>query len=477
MSGHIHTFYSYKGGVGRSLCLANVGVLLARWGWKVLCIDMDLEAPGLTKYFANILEESCLNGGVVDWLTEISNGNSAAGWDSHILPCEYSQLDGQLSVLPAGAEMNEEYLKNVQGIDWNRLYVEHRLGDILEAFKTSLKAQYDFILIDSRTGVSDSGGICTIQLPDAITFFFTPNQQSLYGAAHTMRQIQKARLSSVTEPGAAMMLPVLTRFDREHEYRMAQEWRERIMEEIAEFYLSWFPLPPNFPVKSDTGSDEYLSSGLQRLLDPLLDATTVPQIPFWGFGEPLPVLEEIDPAKDMISFAFENIAAIIANRFANTDHLLNGRISYLMGARKPEHDAEMSVFISHDKSQEEMVRGLTDSLRDRGVMVRLATDIHAGKAWREEIEQGIRKSDSLVVIDSGQRSRQVDDEISTFIRTRSDESINLRIVPVTLEPDKRNPLLQGFHGVDGWSQTSEVMDLNLLADNINKALHRFGSNP
>ena len=46
------TFYSFKGGVGRSLALCDVAVFLARWGYEVLCVDFDLEAPGLDKYFA-----------------------------------------------------------------------------------------------------------------------------------------------------------------------------------------------------------------------------------------------------------------------------------------------------------------------------------------------------------------------------------------------------------------------------------------
>jgi cellulose biosynthesis protein BcsQ len=47
----IFTFYSYKGGVGRSMALASVGDVLARRGLRVLMIDFDLEAPGLEEYF------------------------------------------------------------------------------------------------------------------------------------------------------------------------------------------------------------------------------------------------------------------------------------------------------------------------------------------------------------------------------------------------------------------------------------------
>ena len=46
-SGQVVTGYSYKGGVGRSFALANMAVLLAQWQLRVLCVDWDLEAPGL----------------------------------------------------------------------------------------------------------------------------------------------------------------------------------------------------------------------------------------------------------------------------------------------------------------------------------------------------------------------------------------------------------------------------------------------
>jgi MinD-like ATPase involved in chromosome partitioning or flagellar assembly len=47
----IVTFYSYKGGVGRSMALANVADILCRQGARVLMVDFDLEAPGLEQYF------------------------------------------------------------------------------------------------------------------------------------------------------------------------------------------------------------------------------------------------------------------------------------------------------------------------------------------------------------------------------------------------------------------------------------------
>ncbi|HEY6248366.1 MAG TPA: AAA family ATPase, partial [Candidatus Angelobacter sp.] len=50
--GHVITFYSYKGGTGRSMAVANVACVLASRGARVLAIDWDLEAPGLHRFFA-----------------------------------------------------------------------------------------------------------------------------------------------------------------------------------------------------------------------------------------------------------------------------------------------------------------------------------------------------------------------------------------------------------------------------------------
>ena len=62
--GEVITFYSYKGGTGRSMALANTACLLAgegpaEWtGKRVLMVDWDLEAPGLHRYFRGALGSS-----------------------------------------------------------------------------------------------------------------------------------------------------------------------------------------------------------------------------------------------------------------------------------------------------------------------------------------------------------------------------------------------------------------------------------
>src|SRR3954454_10241439 len=75
-SGRIITFYSYKGGTGRSMVLANVAWVLASNGKRVLVIDWDLEAPGLHRYFAPFLHDKELVGyesqGVIDFFMDFA---------------------------------------------------------------------------------------------------------------------------------------------------------------------------------------------------------------------------------------------------------------------------------------------------------------------------------------------------------------------------------------------------------------------
>src|ERR1041384_2214532 len=70
--GRVITFYSYKGGTGRSMALANVAWILASAGRRVLVIDWDLEAPGLHRYFRPFLLDKDVTGsdGIIDFVTD-----------------------------------------------------------------------------------------------------------------------------------------------------------------------------------------------------------------------------------------------------------------------------------------------------------------------------------------------------------------------------------------------------------------------
>jgi MinD-like ATPase involved in chromosome partitioning or flagellar assembly len=66
-NGRTVTFYSCKGGTGRTMALANVARILASNGLRVLAADWDLESPAPHRYFAPFLEQSVRDApGIID---------------------------------------------------------------------------------------------------------------------------------------------------------------------------------------------------------------------------------------------------------------------------------------------------------------------------------------------------------------------------------------------------------------------------
>ena len=187
---YVTTFYSFKGGVGRSMALANAAVELARRGRRVLVVDFDLEAPGLDTF--DILRPREPLAGIIDFVREYLETDRAPDAARFLAPLpDIGDHGGRLWIMPSGAQQ-ATYAAHFNQIDWAELY-EKRDGYLL--FE-DLKAQWqqvvnpDYVLIDSRTGHTDTGGICTRQLPDAVVILFFPNEQNLRGLTKVVSDIR-----------------------------------------------------------------------------------------------------------------------------------------------------------------------------------------------------------------------------------------------------------------------------------------------
>lgn len=179
---YIVTFYSFKGGVGRTMALVNAAMELTQRGRKVLVVDFDLEAPGIPTFepFAS----AATSPGVVDYISDYMKKREAPDVERYLLKCSAPTDTGELWVMPAGKQ-DLDYSARFNSINWQRLYDEHSGFLMFEDMKAQWKRVLapDYVLIDSRTGHTDVGGICTRQLPDAVVLMFFPNEQNLQGLA------------------------------------------------------------------------------------------------------------------------------------------------------------------------------------------------------------------------------------------------------------------------------------------------------
>ena len=81
-----------------------------------------------------------------------------------------------------------------------------------------VKSAFDFIFVDSRTGVTDFSGITTVLLPDVLIFQFTANNQSLQGSCDVVRRAKEARQQLPLDRPALLTMPIPSRFEQREEY-------------------------------------------------------------------------------------------------------------------------------------------------------------------------------------------------------------------------------------------------------------------
>jgi cellulose biosynthesis protein BcsQ len=300
LKGRVLTFYSFKGGTGRSMALANVASILAsrNGGQRVLAIDWDLEAPGLHRYFCPYIRVSGSEDrdkeiddlpGLIELLSVLRDRLSSA---SKLLEREdlmntcFADVDlgdytlqtdiPNLQFLKAG-RFDSSYSARIQSFEWESLYT--RQPSFFGAFADYLARQYDFALIDSRTGLTDISGICTSLMPDTLVVVFTPNRQSISGVLDVIKQASGYRIRS-DDLRPLRVFPLVSRVELS-ELKLNDAWRFGDPDEDIKGYEPQFGAALT-EIYGLTGCD----------LTAYFDEAQVQYVPYYAFGEKIAVLSE-----------------------------------------------------------------------------------------------------------------------------------------------------------------------------------------
>jgi cellulose biosynthesis protein BcsQ len=202
----IVTFFSFKGGVGRTTALVATALTLARNGHRVAIVDLDLEAPGLSTIF---FQDNLETFGVIDYLLEKKIQNRNWSLINDILPINNPLLlgnSGQPLRLFSAGNVDDNYLEKLARLDFQNL-VDHQLPETFKGMLKELESAIkplDFILLDSRAGFHDIGGLALTDLSHAAVIFGRQSRQSWAGLTHVIR-----RLSRPLKPEEEKQLPVV----------------------------------------------------------------------------------------------------------------------------------------------------------------------------------------------------------------------------------------------------------------------------
>jgi MinD-like ATPase involved in chromosome partitioning or flagellar assembly len=192
----IVSFYSFKGGVGRTTLLALVTHVLAKRGKKIAVVDLDLEAPGVASFLG---VNAATNRGVIDFLVDhvVTQSLSIEGMYAPAAGLPEGMRDN-VSVFGAGV-MPRGYLEKLARLDFAASRPERDpsspsetgLRSLLTAIQRDLAP--DYIFLDARAGLHDLGGLSLHNLSHVDVLVGRSGPQSHEGLRITLRTLARRR--------------------------------------------------------------------------------------------------------------------------------------------------------------------------------------------------------------------------------------------------------------------------------------------
>lgn len=185
------SFYSFKGGVGRTTSLAATAIQLSRMGYRVGIIDFDLEAPGAASLF---FPPETISFGTIDYLLEKPIHQKQWSIRQHLQVVSDQRLLGDtgepIHLIPAGV-MDESYIEKLARIDFQGI-TENQLNSVVKDLLYEMGSKdlrLDYILIDARAGFHDIGGMALTQMAHAAVLFGVHSEQTWAGLTHVIRRV------------------------------------------------------------------------------------------------------------------------------------------------------------------------------------------------------------------------------------------------------------------------------------------------
>lgn len=179
----IISFYSFKGGVGRTTLLGATARYLAKETKKrVVVVDLDLEAPGLGSFLEADTERGVLDF-VLDYLVTAQPDLNLCTAAARALGDEEGN---RVTVIPAG-RMTWAFIEKLGRLDFAAggplADEESPVSRALFALLATIRRQLDpdYILIDSRAGLHDLGGLSLHALAHIDVVVSRANVQNLDG--------------------------------------------------------------------------------------------------------------------------------------------------------------------------------------------------------------------------------------------------------------------------------------------------------
>lgn len=257
----VTSFYSFKGGVGRTTATILTALILARQGKKVMVIDFDLEAPGLASIFANQSdnsEELLGVNGFVDFLLDFEfykRDFSKLNLDNYYFIKNDQALvgsnGGELIIIPAistDSASSNSYINKLSKANIRYGFGKDYVPDLFLK-KMEEKINPDFILIDTRTGINDVGGLVFNRYAQNIFLLFYGNQQNMFGLESILPELKNLNKKDVKFYLVNSPVP--------SDENLAKEETDYYVEKSYEIFVKHYYEEDQYPSQFDQTADHY----------------------------------------------------------------------------------------------------------------------------------------------------------------------------------------------------------------------------
>ncbi|MUG97602.1 AAA family ATPase [Scytonema sp. UIC 10036] len=376
------TFYSFKGGVGRTTALTHVAWILAMRGRKVVAVDLDLEAPGLSTAL-NLNPQPKY--GIVDYFYERSylpEGSSPSISVSQIFgEVRIPNATGRLFVVPAG-DLNLDYLSKVDDLRATTIIGS---GDNLwSVFSSEIIEQLkpDILLVDSRTGINQWGAFSLLQAADEVIIFLFPNEQNRQGIDLLLQSLQVLKnlsinfvftpVPDVTEVGMAKVRKIwkslyekINKITYENDERNEDETyssgldldepQSEVADPLVVPYLSPIALAENYPVPALVDYYTRIANFIDEETDDLQRRTVLSSTDNrWEIIENLqfPEVNAADPRQNL---------SLLFQRTTDFERFLDDTTCLIRGRKGTGKTALYWLLLQHSEVAQKLARGRLDN--------------------------------------------------------------------------------------------------------------------
>jgi hypothetical protein len=228
----ILVFYSFKGGVGRSTALTSFAIRQARRGQRVVVIDADLDAPGVSRLLAADTQGTMARWGVIDYLLERSLGEVRL--QDYYHACRRASVTGpgEILVFPA-SRVDGEYLGKLARVDLEPRQSRFPFDTLLEEVR-SLEPHW--ILFDSRAGLADPAGWLLGGSAHLHVIFATSSEQSWAGVRLVIERLGAERIREGQTQADCLLVQSMVPPAQQVSQVARLAFTERAKDEFTDFY-------------------------------------------------------------------------------------------------------------------------------------------------------------------------------------------------------------------------------------------------